>query len=164
MNTAILLTGSNIKSRRKYLALATDAIAKEIGQVFDSSAIYETESWGFDAEMAFLNQALCVRTPLCASDVLDKIQIIEKEMGRKRNADGSYSSRTIDVDILFFNDEVIHNPNLQIPHPHLHKRMFALMPLNDVVSSYVHPVLKKNVDELLKECSDPLAVELFQNA
>jgi 2-amino-4-hydroxy-6-hydroxymethyldihydropteridine diphosphokinase len=160
MNTAILLTGSNISPRRDYLKKASEAIALKIGQIFSTSSIYESEAWGFDADTTFMNQVVCVKTTLDAGRILEQIHAIEYNLGRKRNADGTYSSRTIDVDILFFNDEIIKNESLEIPHPRLHERMFTLKPLQEVAAGLIHPVLKKPVEKLLQECTDPIRAEI----
>lgn len=149
-----LLTGSNIGSREEYLSVASDEIGLKIGKILKCSSIYESEPWGFIAEKNFLNQVLLVSTGFSALDILNKIQLIEHAFGRIRNG-FKYLSRTIDIDILYFNNEIIQLPNLVVPHPHLHERRFALQPLAEIAPAFIHPLLKKTNEELLKNVSDP---------
>lgn len=155
-----LLTGSNIEPRKSYLMIASEKICEHIGELVGQSQIYESDPWGFDAEMAFLNQVLLIQTELSAENVLIEIMEIEKSMGRKR-IDENYSSRTIDIDILYFDREVIHQDNLIIPHPRLHKRRFTLLPLVDIDRNFKHPVFQLTNNELLEMCEDPGKVWIY---
>lgn len=155
-----LLTGSNIEPRNSYLMIASEKICDRIGELVGQSQIYESDPWGFDAEMAFLNQVLLIQTELSAENVLIEIMEIEKSMGRKR-IDENYSSRTIDIDILYFDREVIHQDNLIIPHPRLHKRRFTLLPLVDIDKNFKHPVFQLTNNELLEMCEDPGKVWIY---
>ncbi len=113
-------------------------------------------AWGLEDQPSFLNQALAIHTTFSARILLDKLLKIEKDFGRKREA--KYGPRLIDIDILFFNSEVIEEKGLTIPHPQFHKRRFALQCLDDIASSFIHPVFHKSVKTLLAECDDPLPV------
>lgn len=155
-----LLTGSNIEPRKSSLMIASEKICDRIGELVGQSQIYESDPWGFDAEMAFLNQVLLIQTELSAENVLIEIMEIEKSMGRKR-IDENYSSRTIDIDILYFDREVIHQDNLIIPHPRLHKRRFTLLPLVDIDKNFKHPVFQLTNNELLEMCEDPGKVWIY---
>lgn len=156
MNTTFLITGGNIGDRRKNLQKASELIAERIGTIKKSSTIYETEAWGFRDQPAFYNQVHMVETDLSAQKVLDSILKIEEEMGRRRTTKNA--ARIIDIDILFFNDEIVNEQNLHIPHPHIAERRFVLLPLNEVAPQMIHPVSKKNISELLSLTRDELKV------
>jgi 2-amino-4-hydroxy-6-hydroxymethyldihydropteridine diphosphokinase len=137
---------------------ARKGIARHIGKIDRESFIYETAAWGFEAENDFLNQILVVETCLKPMEVLYKCQEIENKLGREREP-GHYISRTMDIDILFFNDEIIQNERLTIPHPKLHLRRFTLEPLAEVSPDYIHSVLKKSIRKILEECKDDTEVK-----
>lgn len=130
-------------------------LESRIGSVSDVSNVYETEPWGFQAE-PFLNQSVSVLTPLNPEQVLEETQAMERLLGRKKKTSpaGGYSSRTIDIDLIFFNDDIISTDYLQIPHPRMAERRFVLATLKDIIPEYVHPVLKKNILTLYEECED----------
>lgn len=159
MNKAYLLIGGNMGLRENYLSKAKKAIERECGKITKQSAIYETEAWGMTEQSAFLNQALSVQTKLDPEELLHAILTIEEELGRKR--DIRYGPRIIDIDILLFNNEIITIPNLEIPHPEMQNRRFALQCLNDIASEKNHPVFQKTIAQLLAECPDPLTVNKF---
>ena len=161
MNNVFLQTGGNVGNRFKNLQTAMELIEKEIGNILQQSSVYETEAWGFRDQPAFLNQVLQVETILSPTEVMEKIHLIENKMGRVRVQ--KMGPRTIDIDILFINDETINVPFLTIPHPFIEKRRFVLVPLSEISPNYFHPVLKKNVSSLLKECEDESVVRLFKN-
>lgn len=137
-----------------YLNSAKKLITSEIGRVRSSSAVYESEPWGFVTDTLFLNQVLLVNTSLDAQDLLTKLQEIEKKLGRTRKSAGSYTSRTIDIDILFFDEAILSLPKLKIPHEQIQNRRFTLVPLAEIAPGLQHPVLKKSCLRLLKECKD----------
>ena len=157
MNQTYLLIGGNLGKREENLEHARRAIASRLGPLLNASSIYETEAWGMQDQPAFLNQVLFVETKLNAEAVLDAILSIEKEMGRKRSE--KFGPRTIDIDILFYNDLVMQKSSLTIPHPQLHLRRFTLEPLNEIAPEFVHPVFNKTISELLEESTDPLVVK-----
>jgi 2-amino-4-hydroxy-6-hydroxymethyldihydropteridine diphosphokinase len=156
MQNAYLLTGGNKGDRENYLAKAVIAIERRCGSVVAKSAIFETEAWGLEDQPAYLNQALHLTTQLSAQALLTAILEIEKGLGRVR--DVKYGPRTIDIDILFYGQEIIEVPGLIIPHPHIHERRFALECLNDIAPALIHPVFNKTIRFLLKECTDSLTV------
>lgn len=140
--------GSNIGDRKGYLQSAVNAINKRIGQVKKVSSVYETPAWGFQGE-AFYNICLLARTSQTPTQVLDTLLNIEKELGRVRNPEAvGYQSRSIDLDILLFDDEVITSERLQVPHPQIQYRNFVLFPLAEIASDKVHPTLHKTIGEL----------------
>ena len=156
MNDAYLLTGGNRGDRLSFLTRAKQAIQQQCGEVLQASSIYETAAWGKEDQEAFLNQVLHIRTVLTAEALLEKILSIEKDMGRER--DLRYGPRFIDIDILFFNEEVIDIPGLRIPHPQMQHRRFVLTPLAEIAAGKMHPLLLQDVSALLAACTDPLAV------
>ena len=152
MTDAYLLTGSNIGRRREMLRKAEELIEERIGQVLKKSALYETAPWGNTAQDYFLNQVLVCQTSLSASEVLESILEIEKLLGRVRKE--KWGPRTIDIDILYFGNEIIDHELLRVPHPELHRRRFTLTPLVDIAPEFVHPALNKTQRALLQDCPD----------
>lgn len=161
MNKAYLLIGGNTGNRCKNLENAVKHIEKACGQLLSVSHVYETAAWGKTDQEPFLNQALLITTSLSAEQLLQTVLSIENKMGRLRKE--RYGPRIIDIDILFYNNTVINEPALTIPHPALPQRRFALEPLNEIAAGYIHPVLKKSVQVLLDECPDPLEVKKLDN-
>lgn len=152
-NQVYLLIGGNLGDRITLLKEARKGIERYIGKIFRESSIYETAAWGFEAENDFLNQVLLVKTGLKPIEVLDKCQEIEYTLDRVRTGTG-YQSRTMDIDILFFNDEIIQEERIVIPHPKLHERRFTLEPLVEIAPEFIHPGLKKTIKQLLLDCND----------
>lgn len=162
MNVAYLCLGGNIEKRETYLKNAIDAINAQIGEVRLQSAIYETDAWGSDNQLPYLNMCLQVETELDEIQLLKACLNIEINNGRIRDEHNQYASRTIDIDVLFFNDLIFSNQDVIIPHPRLHLRRFVLIPLAEIAPDYIHPVFKKNTNELNQMCSDSLSVKLYQ--
>ncbi len=160
MNHVYLLIGSNKGDRKNYLEEAGKKIIQQIGLIHKRSPVYETEPWGFDHESFFLNQCVLVLTSLSPYNVLRSLKKIEKQFGRRDNP-GVYKSREMDIDILFYNDIILRENDLIIPHPLVHERMFTLVPLADIDPGLIHPVFKKTVGELLLQCPDKKRVMLF---
>jgi 2-amino-4-hydroxy-6-hydroxymethyldihydropteridine diphosphokinase len=159
MNTAYLLIGGNLGERKENLQSAQVLIVQLSGPVVTTSAIYETAAWGNTNQPSFLNQVLEIKTSLTARQLMRTILKIEKMMGRVRKE--KLGPRTIDIDILFFNNEIYDLRFLKIPHPELQNRRFALQPLAEIVPDMIHPVLKKTIAQLLKECPDTLEVKKY---
>jgi 2-amino-4-hydroxy-6-hydroxymethyldihydropteridine diphosphokinase len=156
MNKVFLLIGGNMGNRLQNLHRAIELLAATCGPVIQQSAVYETAAWGKTDQPAFLNQALALTTNLSAQELITTILSVEEEMGRLRME--KFGPRIIDIDILFFNDIIMQEPNLTIPHPQLQNRRFVLAPMQEIAPELVHPVLHKTIDQLLKECKDELAV------
>lgn len=156
MQNAFLLTGGNTGDRQQFLARALKALEVECGQIIAVSALFETEAWGLNDQPSFLNQAVELQTALSPQALLERILDIEIQLGRVR--DQKYGPRTIDIDIIFYGQEIINEPGLVIPHLHLPDRRFALECLNDIAPEFEHPVLHKSVRTLLEECADSLTV------
>ncbi len=157
-NNVFLLIGGNLGDRFKLLNQAKKDIQKEIGRITKESSIYETAAWGFEAENDFLNQVIMITTELEAIEVLKLCQEIEDNLGRVRGSE-QYASRTMDIDILFYNDEIINEPKLIVPHQHLHKRGFTLEPLAEIEPNFIHPILQKTMVDLLQNCGDKSVVK-----
>ena len=157
MNTVYLLLGSNMGDSEQMLAVATSMIEKNIGKLEKSSSIYRTAAWGKEDQPDFLNQIIIVSSLLSSSTLLKEIFIIEKEMGRVRTTKNA--ARVIDIDMLFFNDEIIQTENLTVTHKQIQNRKFVLVPLAEIAPDFIHPVLKKSSLELLSICSDKLNVQ-----
>lgn len=152
-----LLLGSNLGNKKQHINQAGEGIKKEIGEITAGSALYKTAPWGKTDQPDFINQAIKVATFLTPQQVLDQIFHIEKSLGRERTA--HWGSRVIDIDILFYGNEVVNDPRLTIPHPHLHNRAFALLPLLEIAPEFIHPVFKQSIRQLRTKLSDNLSVE-----
>jgi 2-amino-4-hydroxy-6-hydroxymethyldihydropteridine diphosphokinase len=160
MNKVFLLIGGNIGDRLQNLHQAIDGLSAVCGPIIQQSAVYETAAWGITDQAAFLNQALLLTTSLPPQELITTILSVEEEMGRRRME--KFGPRVIDIDILFFNDEIINEPNLIVPHPQLQNRRFALAPMHEIAPALVHPVLHKTIEQLLKECPDELEVRKYE--
>jgi 2-amino-4-hydroxy-6-hydroxymethyldihydropteridine diphosphokinase len=152
MHTVYLLTGSNLGDSTAYLAEAAKQIEQKVGKIVRRSSLYETEPWGITNQPAFLNQALVVETSLQPAPLMEILLHIETEMGRKRGE--KYGPRTIDIDQLFYDDQIIQAISLIIPHPEIQHRRFVLAPLCEIAPYFVHPVINKNMLTLLNDCTD----------
>ena len=148
--SAYLAIGSNQGNKLKNLQLAVQKIADQIGEIAKISSIYESPAWGFEGD-DFFNACMVVHTTLDAETVLEKLLAIEESLGRVRHQDSGYASRTIDLDIIFYENEIIDRLHLKIPHPEMHKRKFVTAPLVEIAPSKVHPVLKKTMTVLEEE-------------
>ena len=153
---AYLLLGSNLGDRAALLRQARARLAATAGLIEAESGLYETAAWGREDQPAFLNQALAVRTALFPTDLLATCLATEQQAGRQRLE--HWGSRTLDVDILFFGEEIIYMPGLQVPHPRLAERRFALVPLAEIARSLRHPQLGETIGTLLARRPDPLPV------
>jgi 2-amino-4-hydroxy-6-hydroxymethyldihydropteridine diphosphokinase len=158
---AYLLTGSNLGDRIGHLASAAGLLNAMAGEIVKYSPVYESPPWGFDHPTAFLNQAIALKTSVKPADLLAIIHDIEKSSGRRRGEGNTYEARTLDIDIIFYGQEIIGEHDLQIPHPRMHLRRFTLLPLCDIAPGLVHPLLKKNMRELLDDCSDDSDVSCY---
>lgn len=155
--TAYLGLGTNLGDKLKNLQTALSYIENSSITITKSSAIYETEAWGKTDQPSFYNQAVEITTTLNAEALVDLLLEIEKNCGRVRFE--KWGSRIIDIDILYFEQEIIVTEKLKIPHPELHKRLFALQPLAEIAPLYKHPVLNLTTLQLIEFCDDKLEVK-----
>lgn len=161
MNTAYLILGSNVGNKLENLAIAEKHISVMAGKIIKKSSVYITSAWGNTDQPDFLNQALCIETPYTAPDLLASLLSIEQLLGRVRDAQ-KWMQRTMDIDILFYNNDIISTRDLEIPHPFIQERKFVLIPLSEIASGLTHPVLKKNIEQLLSGCEDNLKITLLE--
>jgi 2-amino-4-hydroxy-6-hydroxymethyldihydropteridine diphosphokinase len=157
MNTTYILLGSNLGDSRKYLSDALVEIECKLGTINSKSSLYQTASWGKHDQPDFINQVIELSTSLNPADLLKGVLEIENIFGRQRLE--KWGSRTIDIDILLFEDQVINSQDLIIPHPYLSVRRFSLMPLSEIAPDLIHPISKKSITELLLELTDDLFVK-----
>jgi len=164
MYKVFLSLGSNLGNKILNIQDALNQVDKSVGKIRKTSLYYETEPWGFNTDNWFVNIAIEIETNYNAEILLQKLQEIEKKLGRKQKSTKfGYSSRIIDIDILFYENLIIETDFLQIPHKHLHKRIFVLKPLNDISSDFIHPILKKKISQLLIKCDDKTKIKLLKN-
>ncbi|MEL6924730.1 MAG: 2-amino-4-hydroxy-6-hydroxymethyldihydropteridine diphosphokinase [Bacteroidota bacterium] len=156
--TIFLATGTNLGNKEANLREANRLIETRVGRILSKSSIYCTKAWGITEQADFYNQVLEVQTLLPPHVVLEQILNIEADMGRFREI--KWGPRLIDIDLLFYESEIIDSPRLTVPHPELQNRNFVLVPLMEIAPALQHPVLRKDIRELYAECSDPL--EVFQ--
>ena len=161
MKRAYLLTGGNLGNRLNNLIDACKLIEQYCGKIVQQSAVYKTAAWGITDQPDFFNQALGVQTELSSEQLMQKLLMIEEQMGRKRVV--KMGPRIIDIDILLFNNEIIHQAHLTIPHPRLHERRFALTPLEEIAPDTIHPIIHKTIHQLLLECTDTLNVHKIED-
>ena len=160
-NIVYVLLGGNLGNTQQIFKRAIEFITIKVGTVLDSSGLYESEPWGFETHNQFLNQVLKIETSLSAPQVMHELLNIEQMLGRLRGAGAQYESRHIDLDVLFFNNDVFDSADLTVPHPRLHLRRFTLLPLSEIAPELPHPTLQKTIKQLLEECEDDLDVTLL---
>lgn len=168
------MLGSNRGDRAQLISEALKMLERSAGPILRKSAVYESEPWGFEDPTPFLNQVAEIETGLSPADLLDKLLTIEVQLGRIRPFDGcgcgvparpepgmasggeipAYAARTIDLDILFYGQQLIFTDSLMVPHPRLHERRFTLLPMCEIAPDFMHPLLKKSVSALLNDCRD----------
>ncbi|XVJ64783.1 MAG: 2-amino-4-hydroxy-6-hydroxymethyldihydropteridine diphosphokinase [Lacibacter sp.] len=156
MHKAYILLGSNRGRRKDYLKKAKRLVAANSGAILKESSIYETAAWGKTDQKAFLNQVIVITTDLAAEKLMESLLDIEQQLGRIRIE--KFGPRTIDLDILFFDDLVMKSKLVTLPHPAIQDRRFVLVPLAELSPRKVHPVYKQTISSLLKKCTDTLAV------
>lgn len=161
MNTAYLILGSNLGNRLGNLMQAEKHISEKAGKILKKSAVYVTSPWGKTDQPDFLNQALCIETSFSALDLLNILLSIEQILGRVRD-EKKWMERTMDIDMLFYNNEIITTANLTIPHPFIQERKFVLAPMAEIAPQLVHPILKKSMEQLLRDCEDNLEISMLQ--
>ena len=163
MASLFLLLGGNLGNKERIFASARIRLEEELGNIIQMSSVYETEPWGFQSEYLFWNQIILIETEWTPVQVLKKTKAIEQELGRVRKAE-RYSSRVIDIDLLFYDDLVFHEAQLELPHPRIIDRRFVLEPLAEIAPDMLHPVFRQTIIELLENCSDTLKVKKLEDS
>lgn len=161
ISPVVILAGSNIGDRLMYLTEAKKKIQERIGHIQTSSSVYETAAWGIEEQPDFLNQAHSLNTALTADHVLSVLLDIESEMGRTRKQ--KWESRCIDLDILFYGDQIISEIGLTIPHPEIANRMFTLVPLLEIMPEFIHPGTGLSIKQMTENCPDTLPLKVFKH-
>lgn len=158
---AYISLGSNTGDRRDYLEKSLVMILKSIGNLKSKSPIYETQAWGHIHQDDFLNQVICIHTEFSPTELLRRLLQIENNLGRQRTF--RYGPRTIDLDILLYDDLIVNSHELVIPHPEMHRRKFILVPIVSIAPDLIHPVFKKTMFQLTQEVEDNLQVREYNN-
>lgn len=163
MGTVFLSLGSNVENRLENLKKALKVLKKfpKI-EITKTSSLYETEPWEVESPNWFLNLVLKVECKLPPLQLLDFLEESEKKLGRKSKSDNS--PRTVDIDILFYNDWIFHTPRLMVPHPLLHKRRFVLVPLAEIEPELEHPQLQQDIKSILEDLDDKKQVKFYKKA
>lgn len=159
MNEVGIGMGSNLGNRLEILRHAVSALKELSGEDFRISSVYESKAWGYNSVNTYYNMVLVFRTRLNADELLNSLLEIEQRLGRIR-VDKSYSDRSIDLDLLFFGDQIRTDEHLILPHPRMVLRRFVLEPLVEIHGSWKHPQTGVSISELLKECEDSPIVKL----
>lgn len=145
----VLGFGSNLGDREEYILAAYRLLEEELGELIKKSSFIETSPWGFESENSFINSVAVFETKKTPYEALEICNKIEKELGRKRNPEHKgYQNRTIDIDILFYEDIILDTPTLKIPHPLIAERDFVLIPLKEILPNLLHPILKKEIRDI----------------
>jgi 2-amino-4-hydroxy-6-hydroxymethyldihydropteridine diphosphokinase len=159
MNNVYLLLGSNEGDRLSWMQQAIEQLALKSGNIVRKSAVYQTAAWGINEQPDFLNMVVLLNTDLQPLELLNNIHNIEQLLGRQREV--KWGQRTLDIDILLYDNQVITLPELTIPHGFMQERRFTLVPLAELAPNLVHPVLHKTIIQLLEDCADTLEVHPF---
>ncbi len=157
-SVCVLQLGSNLNDRVSQLSAARESINTRIGLITNQSSLYESEPWGNPDLNWFLNQILVVSTDLACMELLAVCQEIERELGRAKKTTRIYENRSLDIDIIFYNDDIIKEENLSVPHDKIPQRRFVLEPLVELLPQYIHPELEQSLVYLLDNCEDRLKV------
>jgi 2-amino-4-hydroxy-6-hydroxymethyldihydropteridine diphosphokinase len=161
MKHVFLSLGGNLGNTQEIFEWTYPMIENKVGPILQKSSLYQTAAWGLTDQADFLNQVVLLESSLTPNEILAEIQAIEKALGRERQV--TWGPRTLDLDILFIDQELIQESDLQIPHPHIQDRKFILIPLREIAADWIHPVFKKSAKELLIETKDTSAVEIIPN-
>ena len=166
MAIAYLGLGSNLGDRVGFVQQATSLLAgDEKIKLVSTSSFYETEPWKIKTDKWFVNAVVVISTSYYPEELLKLCLRIESQLGRRRDEESGYNDRTIDIDILFYDNKIIDEHtggiDLTIPHPHVHERAFMLVPLLEVAPAYIHPILNKSISDIYDDIDDPEAVVLY---
>lgn len=158
LNKVVLSLGGNKGDVFQTFKKVIKAIEEQIGKALKSSSFYKTAAWGITNQPDFINQVIVIETQYNPTSLLDVCMQIEKELGRIRTLENRWKERTIDIDILYYNNEIISLTDLEIPHPQIENRKFILIPLTEIIPDYIHPKRRLSNKALLMRCKDELEV------
>ncbi|MCR5014527.1 MAG: 2-amino-4-hydroxy-6-hydroxymethyldihydropteridine diphosphokinase [Bacteroidales bacterium] len=160
MTRCYILFGSNQGDKQGLLEKACELIEARCGMLVERSSLYLSEPWGFDCDEWFLNELLVVETEMKPDALMEALLAIEKELGRVRHPEvEGYSSRTVDLDILYYGDQIVRTEKVIVPHPRLHQRRFVLVPLCELIPDFLHPEFHLSQQQLLERCIDTSIVK-----
>jgi 2-amino-4-hydroxy-6-hydroxymethyldihydropteridine diphosphokinase len=154
MNKVILSLGTNLGDKIKHLQNAVDSLQQVVGKIETCSSIYESEAWGFESISSFFNLNVSILTKLTPQEILTEIKKIENEIGRVKLKKEKYEDRTIDIDIIAFNTQILTFKNLEIPHKEYIHRKFVLLPLYEIEPHWIDPKTNVSIEKLIHNCSD----------
>ncbi len=160
MKAAYLLIGGNIGDRLGFMAAAKEKMKQKGIEILKLSSIYETAAWGNTNQPSFLNQVIEITTSFSPEDLLTELLSIEQSLGRIRAEKNG--ARTIDIDILYFESEIISKPGISIPHDRISIRRFVLVPLTELIPDFIDPKTSKSIVEMLNNCQDTLEVTIYE--
>jgi 2-amino-4-hydroxy-6-hydroxymethyldihydropteridine diphosphokinase len=161
MTKVFILLGSNLGDKFVLINKAINSLVLEAGELITASDIFFSAPWGYDSTNHFYNAVIQMETNLNPDELLQKCIEIEQKLGRKEKEKPEYEDRIIDIDILFYGQQIIHLPDLTIPHPRMHLRKFTLLPLHQIAPDFIHPIFQKSISQLLNECEDDSKVEML---
>jgi 2-amino-4-hydroxy-6-hydroxymethyldihydropteridine diphosphokinase len=161
-NEVVFLLGSNLGNRKDNLSKAIHFLKNQVGDSTKTSGIYTSKAWGYKSENEFYNQVVIAESVLAPLQILKITQTIEREMGREKKTNGTYSDRLVDIDILFYANQIFNTKDLIIPHPRIQERRFTLVPLFQLLPKFQHPVLGTSIEDLLRICPDNNPVKLLE--
>ncbi len=162
MAIVYLCLGSNKGDRIGYVQQAASLLGLDEGiTIVRTSAFYETEPWNMNTQTWFVNAIVEIKTKYTPLGLLQVCQRIENQLGREHKNTNDYEDRTIDIDILFYNKDIIQEENLTIPHKYMHLRAFTLVPMMELNADFVHPVLQKSIVEMHNDLKNPEMVFLY---
>lgn len=164
ISTVYLSLGSNVGDRYQHLLNALAELSNQVGTVKLISNTYENPPSGFQADQDFLNLCAEVYTELPPQDLLIVLKQIEKQLGRSKSSSEGYSSRSIDIDIILYDDLIVKSKKLTIPHAHFRKRMFVLKPLNDIAHNKIDPESKLTIGQLFNNCNDQSIMRIYNHS
>lgn len=156
----VLIIGGNLDDRRALIDQCRILLAGIFGPFVLESSIYESEAWGGKSSGNYLNQVLVFETDMAPGSILAHIKSVERQLGRTREV--VWGDRTMDVDILFLDNEIVETNDLSIPHPFLQERRFVLVPLAEILPTLIHPTLGLSCSDLLQNCPDLSKVWKFK--
>ncbi len=163
MHNVFLGIGGNTGNKQKNFEDVYAVVEKEMGKIVKASSVYETPPWGFQSDDVFWNSVIEIESSFSPEELLQKIHSIENQFGRIRNMHEGYSSRPIDIDILYFDDLYMETETLIIPHRRMHLRKFVLVPLNEIAPTLKHPLLRLTSFEMLENCKDQSVIKKIFN-